>query len=415
MSAGNLLRLIGPLALMAGVAIAQTTQTPTTPTAPGGGSGTPTTPTTPTRPTTPTTPTTPQQPSTDRQNFPERPIFLSGRVIMEDGTAPSESVTIERVCGGVIRPEAHTDGKGYFHFQLGENTQVFADASTSSVADAGFGSRGSSMNSTPFGSRGVSERDLMNCELRASLGGYRSTLLSLAGRRAMDNPEVGTIILHPMVKVEGLTISATTAMAPKDAKKAFEKGRDAMKKNKLPEAQKDFEKAVEIYPKFSAAWFSLGLAKEQQKDLDGAKQAYAQSLAADSKFVSPYLQLAQIAANENRWQDVADTTDRLVKLNPYDFPRAWFMNAVANYTLRNMDAAEQSARTAAKNDPDNHMPKVHHLLGVILAQKQDYPAAAAEMRNYLKLVPNATDADMVKKQISDIDKVAGKQETAGNK
>jgi hypothetical protein len=74
------------------------------------------------------------------------------------------------------------------------------------------------------GMGGVRERDLFSCELRASLPGFRSDVVSLANRRFMDNPEVGTIVLHRLGNVEGLTISATTMAAPKDAKKAYDKG-----------------------------------------------------------------------------------------------------------------------------------------------------------------------------------------------
>src|SRR5581483_11679237 len=60
----------------------------------GGGVGTPTTPTIPTRPPT-TTPST--NPTQTQQT---QPIFISGRVLLEDGNPPSESVVIERVCSG---------------------------------------------------------------------------------------------------------------------------------------------------------------------------------------------------------------------------------------------------------------------------------------------------------------------------
>ena len=43
--------------------------------------------------------------------------------------------------------------------------------------------------------------------------------------------------LHRMGQVEGLTISATSAMAPKDAQKAFEKGREKSAKQKFDEAR----------------------------------------------------------------------------------------------------------------------------------------------------------------------------------
>ena len=62
-----------------------------------------------------------------------RPVFLSGKVVMEDGTPPPDAVTIERVCGGSVRPEGYTDSKGRFSFQLGQNQGMMADASMSSA------------------------------------------------------------------------------------------------------------------------------------------------------------------------------------------------------------------------------------------------------------------------------------------
>jgi tetratricopeptide (TPR) repeat protein len=388
---------------------------------PGGGAGNIPSPSPGNIPGRSTQPTIPQTP-TGQTPFPDiqRPIFLSGKVMMSDGSPVPDGIVIERMCGGNVRPEGYVDSKGRFSFQLGQNMGVFADASTGSFGDPMGSSRmggGSSMGNTGAmgGTRGVSERDLTNCELRANLAGYRSDVVQLAGRRFMDNPEVGTIILHRLANVEGLTISATTAMAPKDAKKAFDKGREAAKKNKTAEAVKDFEKAVELYPRYAVAWYNLGLVKEQQKDGESARKAYQQALAADSRYVNPYMQLAQISAAENKWQDVADTTDRVLKLNPYDFPRAYFLNAAANFNLKKYDAAERSAREALKNDASNQVPRIHHLLGLVLAQKRDYAGAIPEIQAYLKAVPFAADADTVKKQLTELQRLSGTSDSAEKK
>ena len=91
-----------------------------------------------------TTPTPGQNPN-DRMQFPEmgpRPIFISGKVMMDDGTAPSEQVVIERVCNGSPRPEGYTDSKGHFSFELGRNQATMVDASYSNNDDNGFGGLG---------------------------------------------------------------------------------------------------------------------------------------------------------------------------------------------------------------------------------------------------------------------------------
>ena len=98
----------------------------------------------------------------------------------------------------------------------------------------------------------------MDCELRARLAGFRSQSVSLANRRPMDPPDIGTILLHRLTPTEGTTISAVSLAAPKDAKKAYQKGMDALKKKKVQDAVKNFEKAVEVYPKYADAWYELG-------------------------------------------------------------------------------------------------------------------------------------------------------------
>src|SRR5205809_1079104 len=65
------------------------------------------------------------------------------------------------------------------------------------------------------GRMGSTDRRLWGCELRAALVGFRSDVIQLDTIHYMDNPEIGTILLHRMAKVDGLTISVVSALAPK--------------------------------------------------------------------------------------------------------------------------------------------------------------------------------------------------------
>jgi tetratricopeptide (TPR) repeat protein len=334
----------------------------------------------------------------------QRPVFLSGKVILSDGGPPPEPVTIERVCGGINRPEGYTDSKGRFSFQLGQNSAMLADASTSSMNFPGASNSG--LPSVMNQGRGISERDLFGCELRAVLPGYRSDVVQLSNRRFLDNPDLGTIVLHRMANVEGLTISATTAGAPKDAKKAQEKGFELAKKGKFDEAQKEFEKAVQLYPQYAVAWHRLGLIYERKNDKENARKAFEESIKSDPKYVSPYERLYIMDAQDNKWQEVADMTEKVQRMNPYDFPTAFYFNAVANLQLNKLEAAEKSAREAIKMDGDKKMPKSSYILGLVLAQKNDFTGAAEHLKNYLQMVPNGRDNGIVRQQLADIEKIA---------
>ncbi len=283
---------------------------------------------------------------------------------------------------------------------------MMADASVGS--DSSFG-RMNSRSGLPGGldgGSGVSERELWGCEVRASLAGYSSEVVRLDGRRSLDNPDVGTIVLRRYAKVDGTVVSLTSLQAPKQAKKAFDKGRDAMRKEKWADARKQFEQAVEIYPQYAHAWCELGTALDKLNDASGARTAYGKAMAADAKFVNPYLQMAGIAARERKWQELLDTTNRVVSLDSFNYPGIFFLNAVAEYNLQHVEAAEKSARESLKLDTQKRYPAANHILGVIMARKGEFAAAADYLKTYLKLAPAAGDVAQVKKQLAEIERVA---------
>jgi hypothetical protein len=41
---------------------------------------------------------------------------------------------------------------------------------------------------------------------------------------------------------------------------------------------------------------------------------------------------------------VAELTEKVIKLDAFDYPQAHFMNALSNYYLKNMEQAEERAR-----------------------------------------------------------------------
>ncbi len=383
-------------------------QTPTTPPS-GGSSGSARS--TPTVPKSSTTRTPVEAGPVGSDWDVRRPIYLTGRVVLEDGTPLPEAAAIERVCNTVHSREGFTDLRGRFNVQLGRSTHVVADASENSV-EAGFGGPGlgtmgaRQTGNMPDSSATLSPHDLMSCELRAFLPGYRSDVVMLSGRRYSDSPDVGTLVLHRLSAVKGSMLSVTSLNAPEGARKVYEKGRAAIEKKKWQEGQKEMEKAVGLYPQYAAAWFHLGWLLQRQGKLSEAREAYNKCVAADPKYINPYLQLAGLAAKENLWQQVVDTSDRVIEMAPSDFPVAYLYSAAAHYQLKNLGAAEKSAREGLRIDPQRRFPKIGHVLGMVLAQKGDFAGSAEQLRTYLQLAPNAKDVDQVKKQLAELERLA---------
>jgi tetratricopeptide (TPR) repeat protein len=251
----------------------------------------------------------------------------------------------------------------------------------------------------------MSDRDLMDCEIRAMLAGFRSDIVSLAGHRIMDRPDIGTIVLYRIANVEGFTISGTTASAPKEARDSYDKGITDAKKRKFDQAEKELRKAVDIDPKYAVAWYALGRLMEMRQRPEDAEGAYKFAIEADARYIWPYDRLAMLAVSEQKWPDVAGNTERIIHLNPYDFPSAYYYNAMANLELGQLDAAEKSGREALKMDPQ-HGPKMGYLLGLVLAQKHVFGESAELLRGFLNTLPKGPDADIVQKQLNTVENLA---------
>jgi superkiller protein 3 len=229
----------------------------------------------------------------------------------------------------------------------------------------------------------------------------------------MDDPNVGTILLHRIGgQEEGLIVSMVSLAAPKDAKKAYDKGMDALKKKKYEDAQNNFEKAVELYPRYAVAWYELGRLRISQDQFDIARGSFAEAIKADPKFVLPYVSLSYVELQAKRWQQLAEVTEKTIKLDPFDYPQSYFFNSVAHFNMRDLEAAEKSGLQAERLDTRNQFPQVHHLLGMILADRKDWDGAAARFKNYLKLSPKAENADAVRNQLTQVEKIQQQLATA---
>jgi tetratricopeptide (TPR) repeat protein len=330
-------------------------------------------------------------------------LFLIGKVTVDDGTVLTEPVAVQSNCRGRIRTEGYTDAKGHFSLEI------------NSLRDKQLAAAAQSTESSPDLQvqmiRGNTDGDMLGewrqCELQAVLSGFTSQIIELSSRLTdFATVDVGTISLHRLATVEGATISATSANASPQAKKEFEKGRELQRKEKWDEALARYRQAVELYPKYATAWLELGRVQIKRGDLTAARNAFQMALAADPKFVAPYEELSQLAAKDKQWQHVIDLTGELLQLDPVSFPQYWYLNSAANFYLQQLDAAEKSALRGLEVDSQHKVPRLEYLLGLILAQKRDYPDALQRIQNYLRLAPHAADADVARKQLQELEKLS---------
>ena len=334
----------------------------------------------------------------------QRPLNVSGKVALEDGTPLPEKVAIEVLCPPNSQIQGRTDLKGAFNVELGLGRyQGNDDASMSTSASrSGFGGQ-LSVGRTVNQVDGMSIIALMGCFLRASLPGYTSDQYDLGHMRAGDiNTNVGTLFLRPLPGGDpARVVSATSLGAPRDAQKSVAKARDYLAKRQFADAETELQKAVQSYPKYAEAWNELGGALQSENKNAEARKAYLESIACDARFPQPYLSLARLSATEANWQDAADKSAALVKLDPSAYPQAYYYNAVAQYNLADYNKALESAQQAVKLDTAHKVPLAEQLLGVLYSMRGDFKSAAEQYRNYLAHAPPDANVDAVKARLAE--------------
>jgi predicted Zn-dependent protease len=311
---------------------------------------------------------------------------------MEDGGPLPEPALVDLRCDGQRLPQRHTNDKGAFTFRIGgEPSRGIADSRRQMPGPA-VGASGSDRSYV----------SLTNCELEATLPGYTSSKIYLGRRSVFESADVGTLVLRRLERSQGSMVSANTALAPPEARKAFERAEKEWT-GKRPDAAKagrELEKAIAAYGDFAAAWEMLGRVKLAQKDAAGARAAFEKAAAADPQFVPPVLALALMAVEQQQMPEAVRRAGDAIKLMP-SLAEAHYYTARAKMALGEMEGAESSVRAVLGSPEAARYPRTRFMMGNILAQKGDLQGAAEEFRLYLEAEPGSRAADVVRKTLAE--------------
>jgi len=304
---------------------------------------------------------------------------LMGRVAVEGEPLLWNPIVVSVICNGSTVYTTQTDPKGNFQIAT-----VTVPGTVTAQGD----------------SQRQMETHFEGCAVQAAFTGFHSGTITITPHNLRDDPNLGTVTLSRAGGREAATaVSTTTETAPAGAVKAFEKAREELLEQKPDRAERDLEKAVQAYPGFAEAWYQLGRLQQAENSGD-ARNSFAKAAAADPKFILPYEPLAGMAAQDGKWQDVADATSHSLQLDPAGTAKIWYWNGLANFQLGKADVAEASVTKALALDPTHAVPNTEQLLAVILAAKADYAGALLHLRNCLTYVPSGPAADLIKQQIA---------------
>jgi len=306
---------------------------------------------------------------------------LLGKLALEGEPLPWQPMLVSVDCKGSIVNLTQTDLQGQFVITI---TQTHGTPGTPSDAQRQM------------------ETQYEGCVVKGLLAGFRSSSKAITVRNLRDEPNLGTITLSSEERGGGTEVSTTSKAAPPNALKAFEKARAEWLNRNADGAEKNLKKAVQLYPAFAQAWLQLGKLQEGS-DPQAARESFSKALAADPKFVLPSEQLAALAVQGEKWQEVLDNTNHALELDPSGTPQLWYYDALAKFQLGKTDDAKVSAAKSLAIDPRHSVPNTEQLMAVILARKADYAGALQHLKNCLTYLPDGPQSDLVKQQIAQLE------------
>jgi tetratricopeptide (TPR) repeat protein len=195
-------------------------------------------------------------------------------------------------------------------------------------------------------------------------------------------------------------VNAALAEVPENARALYEKGMELAKAGDSLRAIDNLKAALSLYPKFPLALNELGVQYLRLRQANKAVEPLRSALRLSPDAFTPKLNLG-IALLETRQFAEAETQLREALRNNPSIPTAHMYLGLTLAGLQNGAEAEKELRQAIDLS-GNQLGLAHYYLGGLYWQRRDYHHAADELETYLRLAPNAQEAERVRATIKEL-------------
>lgn len=199
----------------------------------------------------------------------------------------------------------------------------------------------------------------------------------------------------------GPMTSAAALRIPADARKSFDKGSEAWQKNDYSKAAEYYQKAIDSYPQYDAAYNNLGVALVRLNQPDKAWDAFEQAVQLNDKNADAERNFARLLLRKGQYAKAEDLLNKSLAVQPSD-PGGLTLVALAELEAGKYDAALRNAQKVHHLPHQNYVV-CHYIAGEALERKQLLPDARAEYQLYLQELPNGPEAGQVRAALARID------------
>jgi len=229
-------------------------------------------------------------------------------------------------------------------------------------------------------------------------------LSRVGGIRVPQSQQRATVMVHLQLKnsvhAKPGVVNAALAEVPEKARKLFEKGVDEARAGDTAKAAESLKGAVALYPNFPLALNELGVQYlklgQTQKAIDVLKNAVKLSPEA----YGPRLNLGIALLEAKQFEEAEAQLHEALKRNSSLATAHMYLGLCFLRTNKYEDAEKELL--AAIQGSGNQLGLAQYYLGGLYWKKHEYPKAVAALEDYLRLSPNAHDAERVRATIKEL-------------
>jgi tetratricopeptide (TPR) repeat protein len=222
-----------------------------------------------------------------------------------------------------------------------------------------------------------------------------------------------TVMVKPKVGARqqpAREVSSADLAVPDKARAEYSKGMEALKKGENAEAHMRFEKAIQLYPSYGAAFNNLGVMAMNAGDAQGGEDYFKKSMAADPKYASAYVNLSKIKLQQGRPADAKALLQTATQLDASNLEGLMLL-ANASIATNDYDLAIDSANKLHSYPQHQQFGVAHFLAAEALERKSEPAKALAEYQLFLQETPTSSLADTARKNMASLQKMSAAQST----
>jgi thioredoxin-like negative regulator of GroEL len=185
---------------------------------------------------------------------------------------------------------------------------------------------------------------------------------------------------------------------PEPARKQYQKGTELLEKSdKRQEAFVALKSAIDIFPQYFDALEMLGTEQVKDSQYEAAIPLLTKALEVNSRAYASCFALGVAQYNLKQFQPAIESFKRAVLLNE----KSINANLWLGIALRQTNRPEEAEAYLKRADvlADSKLPDAHWQLALLYNQLKRYKEAADELEKFLKVQPDARDAELIKKLI----------------